>query len=634
LIHKREQSGITPPSAHVRDLAPEIEQTILRCLRPDPEQRPPSALAVAAALPGGDPLAAALAAGETPSPELVAAAGGTSVLSARAAAAATAWLALAIVALLVLYERVMLVNQVPMPKAPAALQDRAVETLARLGYADTPAASAWGLGFSEDYARFLAETSTDADRWDRLRQTRLESLVLWLRTSPRPLVPVGSMNPVAGTNPPLTVSGMTLVILDASGRLAEFVAVPPPIEASDGAAPATSWNVLFEAAGLDMRAFTPASPTVVPPVHAHERAAWEGRFPEVPDHAVRIEAASFAGQPVYFVIRGPWSRSARALPAPTALFGTITAALEALVVPALMLAGAVLARRNVKLGRGDRRGAFRVAAAVFVLLMAAWLLRRHVMPPSADLDRFFTAIGGALFNAAVLWLTYLGLEPYVRRHSPDSLIGWTRLVAGEWRDPRVGADIMVGVAAGLAMTLFYAVHNVIPPLMDRPMPQPLRMDPTLLIGTREVLAYLCGRVASGIQGAMLCVVGVVALRLLLKSAWLTRATAVVIFTPVAINGMFPPGTPVLDLALGVGLISVLVAVIVRSGLLATTAALTTHFILLRAPLTTDFSSWRASSAFWFVAVVAVAGFGGVHVTRSGVFRGTRSTANVQRPTAK
>ena len=31
---------------------------------------------MAAALPGGDPLAAALAAGETPSPEMVAAAGG------------------------------------------------------------------------------------------------------------------------------------------------------------------------------------------------------------------------------------------------------------------------------------------------------------------------------------------------------------------------------------------------------------------------------------------------------------------------------------------------------------------------------------------------------------------------------
>ena len=47
---------------------------------PEPRQarklrRPSSALAVSAALPGGDPLAAALAAGETPSPEMVAAAG-------------------------------------------------------------------------------------------------------------------------------------------------------------------------------------------------------------------------------------------------------------------------------------------------------------------------------------------------------------------------------------------------------------------------------------------------------------------------------------------------------------------------------------------------------------------------------
>ena len=55
----------------------------MRCLHPDPRQRPASALAVAAALPGGDPLAAALAAGETPSPELVAAAGETDGLSRR-----------------------------------------------------------------------------------------------------------------------------------------------------------------------------------------------------------------------------------------------------------------------------------------------------------------------------------------------------------------------------------------------------------------------------------------------------------------------------------------------------------------------------------------------------------------------
>ncbi|HJR60496.1 MAG TPA: serine/threonine-protein kinase, partial [Vicinamibacterales bacterium] len=94
LIHKREQSGITPPSAIVRDLNAEIESVIMRCLRPDPAERPASAFAVAAALPGGDPLAAALAAGETPSPEMVAAAGSTVAISARAALGASAWIVL------------------------------------------------------------------------------------------------------------------------------------------------------------------------------------------------------------------------------------------------------------------------------------------------------------------------------------------------------------------------------------------------------------------------------------------------------------------------------------------------------------------------------------------------------------
>src|SRR5919197_4019027 len=62
------------PSSVVKDLDPLVERVIERCLAADPKDRPASALEVAAALPGGDPLAAALAAGETPSPEMVAAA--------------------------------------------------------------------------------------------------------------------------------------------------------------------------------------------------------------------------------------------------------------------------------------------------------------------------------------------------------------------------------------------------------------------------------------------------------------------------------------------------------------------------------------------------------------------------------
>jgi hypothetical protein len=51
---------------------PAIERLIERCLERDPQQRPHSVYVVLGALPGSDPLAAALAAGETPSPDLVA----------------------------------------------------------------------------------------------------------------------------------------------------------------------------------------------------------------------------------------------------------------------------------------------------------------------------------------------------------------------------------------------------------------------------------------------------------------------------------------------------------------------------------------------------------------------------------
>ena len=74
LVDEQERA-IRPPSSRIGGINPLVERVILRCLAAKPDQRPRSAFDVAAALPGGDPLAAALAAGETPSPEMVAASG-------------------------------------------------------------------------------------------------------------------------------------------------------------------------------------------------------------------------------------------------------------------------------------------------------------------------------------------------------------------------------------------------------------------------------------------------------------------------------------------------------------------------------------------------------------------------------
>src|SRR5579863_3555010 len=78
---------LSRPSTVVKDLNPVVERVILRCLEAEPSARPATVLSVAAALPGGDPLAAALAAGETPSPQMVAASGETAGLRPRIAVA-------------------------------------------------------------------------------------------------------------------------------------------------------------------------------------------------------------------------------------------------------------------------------------------------------------------------------------------------------------------------------------------------------------------------------------------------------------------------------------------------------------------------------------------------------------------
>src|SRR5207245_2171068 len=133
LIAKREQGSVTPPGEIVRGLDTIIERVIMRCLEPDPARRPASALAVAAALPGGDPLAAALAAGETPSPELVAAAGQAEGLSPRVAWTCLLVTAAGIAVFAMLSRPCSLLRLAPVDRSPAALEDRArdlVRTLA------------------------------------------------------------------------------------------------------------------------------------------------------------------------------------------------------------------------------------------------------------------------------------------------------------------------------------------------------------------------------------------------------------------------------------------------------------------------------------------------------------------------
>ena len=114
---------------------------------------------------------------------------------------------------------------------------------------------------------------------------------------------------------------------------------------------------------------------------------------------------------------------------------------------------ALLAWRNVRAGRGDIRGASRLAAFVFGVELLEWLCNAHHVSTIHELTLFLGGVSWAAFAAGFVWMLYVALEPYVRRRWPQSMITWNRLLAGGFRDPLVGGHLLVGVAWGIGISL-------------------------------------------------------------------------------------------------------------------------------------------------------------------------------------
>jgi serine/threonine-protein kinase len=304
------ESSPRAPSSVVKDIDPVVETAILRCLQKDPTLRPPSVRQVAAAFPGGDPLAAALAAGETPSPEMVAASGSTEGLRPVVAWVVLAGVIVSVTAAILMGAQTMLFRRVPLERPPEALAEHARDILQSVGYSEPPVDTAMGFYEGNDFLRYIGEHDKSKTRWDNLETG---AFVFWYRGSPRPLTawsPFPVQVPIVGLvgtdDPPLDLSRMTEVRLDPHGRLMKLIAVPPQVEKPAHAAPsAPDWARLFTAAGLDPSKWLPAQPTWTPPVYSDARAAWTGALAERPNVPMRIEAAAYGGRPVYFELIGP-----------------------------------------------------------------------------------------------------------------------------------------------------------------------------------------------------------------------------------------------------------------------------------------------------------------------------------------
>jgi serine/threonine-protein kinase len=617
------QSGThTTPSSLVKDLDPTVERIIMRCLQRDPEQRPASALQIAAALPGGDALADALAAGETPSPALIAAAGETDALGVLPG---ILLLTASVVGMLVFAwasSRVSTVGRSTLDLPPAVLIDRAMQLARTLGHLEPSADDAYQFQFNGDYLNWVQRTRRTPERWDVLATGYPSALQFWYRTS------TGEMTPaehsfVSRNDPQLIYSHMRLTVLDSTGRLLEFRAVPPQVDdrraeaASTEPAGSSPWRTLFDAAGLDMIQFIPVTSLWTPPVYADSRIAWEGAMPQRSDQRLRIEGASVRGKPVYFHVVGPWSYPDTMFPPrqywlDTWLNGAILSVLIAFIVTAI-----VLARRHLGSGRADVAGSTKLAVYLGVPMLAIWALEaHHVWAPNREFESFFRAASRNALLSLLLWTMYLALEPYVRRFWPHSLLGWSRVLTGHVRDARVGREVLIGVVFGVALALADVVRATFLPWLGFAAPRvPFASEIEMLSSSGTLVAAWITWAVGAVAHALLAILIVVVLRLACRWSWLAFLLTAVCLSVSTWQYMASSTSWLWAFALASGALLTIVAV--RFGLLTLAVSWLVWSALYGSPMTLDLSHWSATPSMVTLALLMLLTVFGFSAARAG-----------------
>ena len=612
----KEQATPTSPSSHVEGFDPAVERIILRCLRKDPKERPGSALAVAAALPGGDPLAAALAAGETPSPELVAEAGEVGGLRPAAAWVCLSLLVAGMVLVGLLSARTQLARLVPLDKPPEVLEERARTIVERLGYTGLPTDSTTGWTANLSYLDWVVRNDRSAGRWDRLSKASPAAVGFWYRRSSERLAPYDSLSAMVSLeDPPSTQPGMITAMLDTRGRLTRLLAAPDERGEPDGDVANPNWSLLLEEAGFDIAALKPVEPEWNPEVWADRRLAWEGVHPDAPEFPVRIEGAAYRGRPVSFRIVYPWTIPAGAHAEATSLVTSVSSALFLCLVAGIIAGGVLLARRNVRLGRGDRRGARRLATLVLSMGCVSGALLSHYVASFSEVGRVILLTGLPLLLAAIVWIFYLAVEPDVRRLWPQMLVSWVRLLDGRFRDPLIGRDIVVGLLFGVAYRLNDQIYQLASErlglacrITDLNAGPPIDQMLASLSGLRQAVGNLAGFFVASLLLPLAFIVLLVLCRVIARRQWLGIALFVFFINATNIPSDVDPRT---YLPWGLAITALNLLVVFRFGLLANIVANGVAVLLLAYPMTASPASWTFGTTLpaWVVfGALAAYGF--------------------------
>ena len=353
-----------------------------------------------------------------------------------------------------LADRTFFLPQAGLVKSPAVLADKAEHLMTALGHAVSGQEHWQGFAIDRECLEYAARTEDRQQILESLPSGRPPAVCFWYRAGAERISLPALLGEPSGEMFPAE-SDMVTVRLDGRGRLLQYMATAERAGLSQAAAPPVDWSALLAMTGLPIADFQPIHP-VPRTAHVCRFAGGMGRHRARRTRNCRSisTGASVGGRVVFFEVLPPWepdwtdadeglSRLPRPMPdrpAGVELDGHPRRRLPRLAKPPPRT------RRPAGAGR----------LVVFILLLGLldWLLgERHVAVFGEELAQFYVWMARATLTAAIAWVSYFAVEPYVRRYWPQTMITWSRALGGKFRDPLVGRDVLIGGTCGILLVL-------------------------------------------------------------------------------------------------------------------------------------------------------------------------------------
>jgi serine/threonine-protein kinase len=180
----------------------------------------------------------------------------------------------------------------------------------------------------------------------------------------------------------------------------------------------------------------------------------------------------------------------------------------------------------------------------------------------------------------------------VRRYRPHILISWTRVLAGQLKDPQVNRDLLVGVAGGILVGLVFGAGTWMMSLVSGGPPrQPIGSNIRYLLGAHHTLSSLLQVVPNALQTSMVATFFYVMLRAITGRDWIAITAAVALFAAVVMSE--ETAAPLIGLLFGLALAGPVIFIFLRFGLLSLATMLLVNQALNVVTLTTDLSRAHA-----------------------------------------